>query len=89
MNRVLQTTILALHCTVMSCKLLHIRVSNQECTTQQFRGLACALPHWLAVVAQTTVGMLVLQGHNLESLEWAVHCLAHLHKTIPTMSTVL
>ncbi len=49
--------------------------------TQQPWGLASALPHWLAVVASTTVGMLVLQEHNLGSLEWAMYCLALLHKT--------
>jgi len=88
LNKLLQTTVLALHCMVRYYKLLYFRVSKQQCTTQQPWGLACALPDWLAVVARTTVGMLVLQGRNLGSLEWAVHCLAHLHTTSTTTSTV-
>jgi hypothetical protein len=88
----LQTTIVvvtALHCTIMYSKLLRFRASKQKCTIRQPWDLVCPLPHWLAVVAHTTVGMLVLQGHNLGSLEWAVHCWAHLHTTSSTMSTVL
>ncbi len=40
MNKLLQTTFLALHCTVMYYKLLYFRMSKQECTTQQPWGLA-------------------------------------------------
>jgi hypothetical protein len=65
----------------MYCKLFYLRVSKQECWFDSL-DLECALPHWLAVVACPTVGMLVLQGHSLGSLELTVHCLAHLHKTI-------
>ena len=72
----------------MYSKLLRFRASKQKCTTQQPWNLARALPHWLAVVASTTVGMLILQEHNLGSLELAVYYLAHLHTTSTTMSTV-
>ncbi len=61
----------------MYCKLFYLRVSKQECWFDSL-DLECALPHWLAVVARPTVGMLVLQGHSLGSLELTVSLQARL-----------